>query len=224
MGTIVWQLNDCWPVTSWAAIDGAGRKKPLWYALRHSYAPHLLTIQPRGDGLAAVAVNDATLFWRVPFTVERFDVNGKLLAHHSVWRVLCDRFENTDIPIPSDVATPDDPRREFLRARLGDAEAWWFFEKDMELHYPQPRFDIQSVQAANGIAVTITAQTLLRDLCLFVDRIRPNAEVDDMLVNLMPGESRTFHVSGISKEAFDNADLSTIVRTANQVAETPMHR
>jgi len=45
-----------------------------------------------------------------------------------------------------------------------------------------------------------------------------------MLVNLMPGESRTFHVSGISKEAFDNADLSTIVRTANQVAETPTHR
>ena len=22
-GTIVWQLNDLWPVTSWAAIDGA---------------------------------------------------------------------------------------------------------------------------------------------------------------------------------------------------------
>ena len=224
MGTIVWQLNDCWPVTSWAAIDGAGRKKPLWYALKHSYAPHLLTIQPRGDGLAAVAVNDATLFWRVPFTVERFDFNGKLLAHHSVWRVLCDRFENTDIAIPTDVATPDDPQREFLRARLGDAEAWWFFERDMNLHYPQPRFDIQSVQAGDGIAVTITAQTLLRDLCLFVDRISPNAEVDDMLVNLMPGEGRTFHISGISKEVFDNTDLSAIVRTANQVAEIPAHR
>ena len=33
-GTIVWQLNDCWPVTSWAAIDGDGRPKPLYYALR----------------------------------------------------------------------------------------------------------------------------------------------------------------------------------------------
>ena len=37
-GTIVWQLNDCWPVTSWAAIDGDGRRKPLWYALRAAYA------------------------------------------------------------------------------------------------------------------------------------------------------------------------------------------
>ncbi|MBP0587642.1 hypothetical protein J8J22_21515, partial [Mycobacterium tuberculosis] len=55
MGAIVWQLNDCWPVTSWAAVDGYGRKKPLWYALRAVYDPHLLTIQPREGGLAIVA-------------------------------------------------------------------------------------------------------------------------------------------------------------------------
>ncbi|QND45843.1 glycoside hydrolase family 2 protein (plasmid) [Rhizobium lusitanum] len=224
MGAIVWQLNDCWPVTSWAAIDGGGRKKPLWYALRNSYAPHLLTIQPRGDGLAAIAVNDATLFWRVPFTVERFDFNGKLLARHSVWRILCDRFENAEISIPKDVATPGDPQREFLRARLGDSDAWWFFEKDMELQYPQPRFEIEAAPTADGIAVTVTAQTFLRDLCLFPDRINPDAEVDDMLVSLMPGESRTFRIKGLSKEAWDDADLSSVMRTANQVASANQHR
>ncbi|MFT4184212.1 MAG: glycoside hydrolase family 2 protein [Rhizobium sp.] len=218
MGAIVWQLNDCWPVTSWAAVDGGGRKKPLWYALRNSYAPHLLTIQPRGDSLCAIAVNDATLFWRVPFTIERFDVNGTLLAHHAVWRILCDRFENAEISIPKDVATPKDPQREFLRARLGDAEAWWFFEKDMQMHYPQPRFDVESAQTADGVAVIIKAQSFLRDLCLFADRISPNAEVDDMLVNLMPGESKVFQIKGLSKDAWDDADLSLIVRTANQVA------
>ena len=46
MGTIVSQLNDCWPVISWAAVDGAGRKKLLWYALRDACAPHLVTILP----------------------------------------------------------------------------------------------------------------------------------------------------------------------------------
>jgi len=29
MGARYWQLNDCWPVTSWAAIDGDAREKPL---------------------------------------------------------------------------------------------------------------------------------------------------------------------------------------------------
>ena len=47
MGAVVWQLNDCWPVTSWAAVDGDGRRKPLWYAMRDAYAPRLLTVQPR---------------------------------------------------------------------------------------------------------------------------------------------------------------------------------
>ena len=50
MGAIVWQLNDCWPVTSWAAVDGDGRRKPLWYALRRAYADRLLTVQPRDGG------------------------------------------------------------------------------------------------------------------------------------------------------------------------------
>ena len=38
-GRVVWQLNDCWPVTSWAAVDGDGRRKPLWYALRARATP-----------------------------------------------------------------------------------------------------------------------------------------------------------------------------------------
>ena len=33
-GAIVWQLNDNWPVVSWAAVDDAGIRKPLWYALK----------------------------------------------------------------------------------------------------------------------------------------------------------------------------------------------
>ncbi len=47
-GTIVWQLNDNWPVVSWSAVDYAGIRKPLWFALRRVYADRLLTFQPRG--------------------------------------------------------------------------------------------------------------------------------------------------------------------------------
>ncbi|GAB4084787.1 glycoside hydrolase family 2 protein [Myceligenerans cantabricum] len=50
MGSVVWQLNDCWPVTSWAAVDGDERPKPLLYALAHAHADRLVTVQPRGAG------------------------------------------------------------------------------------------------------------------------------------------------------------------------------
>jgi len=44
MGTLVWQLNDCWPVQSWAWIDSALRPKAAWYAARRFYAPLLLSL------------------------------------------------------------------------------------------------------------------------------------------------------------------------------------
>ena len=69
MGTIVWQLNDCWPVTSWAAVDGDGRRKPLWYALRRAYADRLLTFQPRDGAPALVAVNETAAPWRTTVAV-----------------------------------------------------------------------------------------------------------------------------------------------------------
>lgn len=38
MGTLLWQLNDCWPVTSWSIIDFNKQPKAAWYAVRDAYA------------------------------------------------------------------------------------------------------------------------------------------------------------------------------------------
>ena len=43
MGTLYWQLNDCWPAASWSSIDSLGRWKALHYMARHFYAPVLIS-------------------------------------------------------------------------------------------------------------------------------------------------------------------------------------
>jgi beta-mannosidase len=48
MGTIYWQVNDCWPVASWASIDYCGRWKALHYAAKRFYAPIMLSCQEEG--------------------------------------------------------------------------------------------------------------------------------------------------------------------------------
>ena len=43
MGSIYWQINDCWPVASWASIDSFGRWKALHYMAKRFYAPFLIS-------------------------------------------------------------------------------------------------------------------------------------------------------------------------------------
>ena len=52
MGAIYWQLNDCWPVASWASVDYYGRWKALMYSSKRFYAPVLLSAHE--DGLRVV--------------------------------------------------------------------------------------------------------------------------------------------------------------------------
>lgn len=48
MGAIYWQLNDCWPVASWASMDYYGRWKALHYFARRFFAPVLLSCCEEG--------------------------------------------------------------------------------------------------------------------------------------------------------------------------------
>lgn len=57
MGAIYWQLNDCWPVASWAGIDYYGRWKALHYAARRFFAPVLLSCEEEGLLSQTIDVN-----------------------------------------------------------------------------------------------------------------------------------------------------------------------
>lgn len=48
MGSIYWQINDCWPVASWSSIEFGGRWKALHYAARRFYAPVLVSARRTG--------------------------------------------------------------------------------------------------------------------------------------------------------------------------------
>ena len=48
MGTVIWQLNDCWPVVSWSSIDYYGRWKALHYYEKRFFAPVLISCHEEG--------------------------------------------------------------------------------------------------------------------------------------------------------------------------------
>ncbi len=70
-GTLIWQLNDCWPVASWSSIDYYGRWKALHYAIKRFYAPLLLSVADEGKTMAVHVTSDlvepveVTVRWRL---------------------------------------------------------------------------------------------------------------------------------------------------------------
>jgi beta-mannosidase len=63
-GALVWQLNDCWPVTSWSIVDYYQRKKPAYYSMRRVLAPIAIAVRrDHWDWSVAHARSPATLQW-----------------------------------------------------------------------------------------------------------------------------------------------------------------
>ena len=58
MGTLIWQLNDTWPVCSWASLDHGGDWKLMHHMARRFYAPTLVTAVPVDGNIILRAVHD----------------------------------------------------------------------------------------------------------------------------------------------------------------------
>ena len=65
MGAIYWQLNDIWPVASWASVDYFGRWKALHYAAKRFFAPVMLSVEEEGEMTQRTNVNAE------PFDIEK---------------------------------------------------------------------------------------------------------------------------------------------------------
>lgn len=215
-GAVVWQLNDCWPVTSWAAIDGDGQEKPLFFALRNAFAPRVVTVQPREDGLAAIVGNDTAELWEGTITIARRTFDG--VAIESVRLPVSVPARGTlSVAIPEAVANSTDTAGELLDATLEGIRGLWFFAEPRDSALAAPQLSAEVRAEGDTFAVKVTAANLVRDIALLVDKLDPAARVDEGLITLLPGESATFRVSGLASLDFKAVSVPEILRSGNQL-------
>lgn len=218
-GTIIWQLNDCWPVTSWAAVDGDRRRKPLWYALRALNADRLLTFQPRDAGLAIIASNDTSTQWSETVVVRRMGLDGKDRASQSVVLDVAPRSAITTV-LDADVVQPDDATDEaLLAASIHARRALWYFVEDLDLAL-KPLTLTSAVRATkNGYELELTSKVFVKDLTINPDRLDASASVSDMLITMLPGEHVVLSVTTSQELDPDALASHPVVQSVNQLLE-----
>lgn len=226
MGTIIWQLNDNWPVISWSAVDFAEIRKPLWHALSRVYQPKMITVQPRPDESGAevptvIAHNDTGEVWDGELIITRRStgIGTPVLAEQKVPFHLDPRTA-VSVPLDADVLTADDPSAELIMvAAEGARNAFHYFVEDTALTVVEPAqaYEVEVRSSEARLQVVVTAQALVKDLALFPDRLDAAARVDSGLITLLAGETHTFVVTGAS--GLDEGALASlpVLRSVNDL-------
>jgi len=196
MGGLYWQLNDCWPVASWASIDYYGRWKALNYYARRFYDDVLVSPFLHDDKVDVYVVNDKLLALSGSVHVRLLDFDGKVLIE-----------QNKDVSIPAqssaiyltfnkaDLAAKGDLDKSFLAVDLqvGGSKVSQnsiFFNVTHDLALPvSPKIDASWSQTAAGTTVTLKSPQLARNVYLSFGDL--DVKFSDNYFELLPNEPVT---------------------------------
>jgi beta-mannosidase len=174
-GSLFWQLNDCWPVSSWAVIDSALRPKAAYFYSKRFFAPVLASFRRSNSGIGVWITNDHPTAVKGTLSVTRRTVEGGIESIHE-----------QQLTIPKDSSREivciaesrlDSLRRdsEYLHAGLEidgvlAAENRFFFEepKHMNLSGERPKAEVRE-DGTGRFVVRLSAKQLARDVQVAIE-------------------------------------------------------
>jgi beta-mannosidase len=216
MGSVIWQLNDCWPVTSWAAIDGEGREKPLYFSIAQSYEPLLITVFPEAGSLEVSIVNNSLNDVGSDIEVELMSYSGEVIDGHRE-PISVAAGQNRKISLADRFSNVAAPEETVLSVKFGSRRAVHFFADYKHSNLERTKFESSLSKTATGAVLTVTAKTLIRDLTLMIDKLDPAGSVDKGLVTLLPGETAEFEVTSERELSISELTSERLLRSANQL-------
>lgn len=167
MGTLYWQLNDCWPVTSWSTLDYYGNWKASHYQVKESFARTLLIVKENTAGLSVFGINDTIETQTGIITAKLIDFSGKELWTSSKECSLTSD-KNTNImeilflDLPKFVKEKTVLQLEFI-CKNKKTVAYHYFVKPNELQLEKPTIEIKVV---GETLIEIKTNTLVKNLYL----------------------------------------------------------
>jgi beta-mannosidase len=208
MGTLVWQLNDCWPVQSWAWVDHRLRPKAAWYAAKRFYAPLLLSLSREGDTVRAHLVNDATDPRDGSLSVRAIDHDGTVLwAIDQVAAVGAGESRLVlEEELPPEVVAAG--AHAVVHATFADVESTLLLVEPKDLRLPVPQVRIDAVPTADGARLRLGSDSLTLSVMLSLEGA--DATWSDNVFHLLPGEPREVLVT--SPDGLSYPELVAAVR------------
>jgi beta-mannosidase len=203
MGSIFWQLNDCWPVASWSSIDYFGRWKALQYYARRFYAPVLVSPHVESGALKVYIVSDKVKSEPATLRARLMDFDGKVLLEesHAVSVAPLTSKVYLDWPLKKMIeAGAQDTSRVFVVAELTASGVQIsrnivYLAPTKGVHLKPAQLKIETTGAKDSYKIRITSPVLARSVYLSFGNL--DVQVSDNYFDLLPGETAEIKVSGV---------------------------
>ncbi len=187
MGSLYWQLNDCWPVVSWAGIDGLGNWKALHHRAQDAFAEVLISPVVKKDSLQVWAINDKLKAVSDTLLLQLMDFSGEEL-----WTLK----KQITIPGNSSVRVFQIPVKELsfprkkavLVSSFQGGERTFYFDKPKNLELTAGRIQIIVKKVKNGFQMELLSAILQKDVMLYSDA---EGRFDDNFFDLLPNVPKT---------------------------------
>jgi beta-mannosidase len=199
MGTLYWQMNDCWPVASWAGMDYKGRWKALQYTVRSSFQDVLLSIDGTDrERIDVHVVSDLRTAVSAELGLTLYQFNGSVQRE---WTYPVELgADSAAVVFSSSVAElleghgSDDVLLEISLQADGQIidRKVHYFVPEKEIPLQRSVITVTETPDSGGLSFTVTSDVLARGVYLTSE---DEGIFSDNYFDLLPGQSKTIAFS-----------------------------
>jgi len=198
MGSLYWQLNDCWPVASWSSIDYYGKWKALHYKTKKSFQESILSFHKKDDDVSVYFITDNLESQKLKFDIQLTDFSGKI---HNKWEgeflsnpnnsKEIHRINLSSLNIGSDYFND---KYIFGTVSVGDetlSEKIEYLTSVKNLNLTSPKFNYQVNIVGNFYEIRLISKNLIKNL--FIDSILEH-NFSDNYFDLRPNQEKVIRI------------------------------
>ncbi len=187
MGTLFWQLNDCWPVTSWSSVDYYGRWKAFQYQAKRSFEEVLISIKENEVNYEIYLVSEAAHSNKVTVEIELLDFYGNQVEKDEVEFDISADTRDLFVALPKENYSDNDLKKLVLSVSCimqngKKAKALYYFVKPKDLQLTQPNLQYAKI---DELTYEITTDVLAKNVFLFSEE---DAFFSDNYFDILPGQ------------------------------------
>jgi len=191
-GSIIWQLNDCWPVASWSLVDSELIPKISYYFVKNIFNRQIIKIFNDSERLDVQLLNQSLFDFKSKIKIEVYKNSGSLIHEESITDLIPANSKKIVTGIKQ-INLPADKNWIIIATLLDENEKHVFrnFYTEEEWKYKSlSPADVQ-IQIKNSFIRLSTDKPVY-----FLDLYHPDLEFSDRGFILLPGEEKIVQISG----------------------------